>query len=172
MQIAINNENLLNSIAVISTIVLVVLLVRKKLVNSELWKAIVTPLASIIGSGFLIVAPLLHAVFGKWALLGMVILSILGYMIGIVIRFNIQHAESYLASNEKSFISKLEKVSQIFLGLSYAVSVAFYISLFTSFISKEFGIETNFSNEMDYDNDSPMRYGHFLVERNKRSRED
>ncbi|MBK24531.1 MAG: hypothetical protein CME70_11105 [Halobacteriovorax sp.] len=141
MEININNEDLLNSIAIVSTLVMGVLLIRKKLIESELWKATVTPLSSIIGSGFLIVAPLLHSVFGKWAPLGMIILSVFGYSIGIVIRFNIKHAENYLISNNGDFVCKIEKISQVLLGLSYAVSVAFYISLFTSFISKEFGID-------------------------------
>ena len=65
MEGIISNSNLFNSIAIVATLIFGLFLIRKKVINSELWGATVTPLASIIGSGFLIVAPLLHSVFGK-----------------------------------------------------------------------------------------------------------
>ena len=134
------SQNTLNSIAIVATLLFGVFLIRKKLLDSKLWGATVTPLASIIGSGFLIVAPLLHSVFGKWAPMGIIVLVVLGYGIGNIIRFNITHVESYLAGSSKGLIVTLEKISQMALGISYAISVAFYVSLFTSFVSKEIGI--------------------------------
>ncbi len=134
------NLNYMNLTAIVAMFVVGFILVQKKLIKSEQWGATVTPLASIIGSGFLIVAPLLHSVFGKWALVGILILLILGYGIGSVIRFNIENAEIYLLNNPNGYTAKLEKLSQVALGISYAISVAFYISLFTSFISKELNI--------------------------------
>jgi hypothetical protein len=80
----------LNSLTVISAFTALAVLSIGRLRRSPQWRATVTPLASIIGSGFLIEAPLLHAVPGKWALAGMVILSLLSYSIGAVIRFNIR----------------------------------------------------------------------------------
>lgn len=136
------SQNILNSIAIIATLFFGVFLTRRKLLGAEIWKATVTPLASIIGSGFLIVAPLLHSVFGKWAPVGIIVLVVLGYGIGNVIRFNIIHVEQYLLNNPKSFIGNLEKISQMALGISYAISVAFYVSLFSSFVSKEVGISS------------------------------
>ena len=140
MEGIISNSNLFNSIAIVATLIFGLFLIRKKVINSELWGATVTPLASIIGSGFLIVAPLLHSVFGKWAPMGIIVLLVLAYGIGLVIRFNILHAES-LEFSSHPFNLRLEKLSQIVLGIAYAISVAFYISLFTSFISREFGID-------------------------------
>lgn len=134
-------QDLLNILAVTSTIVVGLFLVREKVRKSKLWVVTVTPLASIIGSGFLIVAPLLHSVFGRWAPAGMIILAVIGYSIGAVIRFNIHNAEKFLQTSQAGQILYLEKVSQIILGLSYALSVAFYISLFTSFVSREVGID-------------------------------
>ena len=140
MEGIISNSNLFNSIAIVATLIFGLFLIRKKVINSELWGATVTPLASIIGSGFLIVAPLLHSVFGKWAPMGIIVLLVLAYGIGRVIRFNILHAEG-LEFSSHPFNLRLEKLSQIVLGIAYAISVAFYISLFTSFISREFGID-------------------------------
>ena len=50
------------------------------------WRATVTPLASIIGSGFLVAGPLLaHAVNG-WALVAMTGIVLVAYAIGAVVR--------------------------------------------------------------------------------------
>lgn len=123
-----------NSIALATSVLIAIVLCLPRLRQSFQWRATVTPLASIIGSGFLIIAPLLHSVMGKWALLGIVLLSILAYALGSVIRFNIRHAEPELASNQQSSIMTLEKASQWALGAAYAISVAFYISLFAAFV--------------------------------------
>lgn len=131
---------LLNTIAIVITVVVGIILFNHKIRLSSQWRATVTPLASIIGSGFLIVAPLLHSIMGKWALLGMVVLSIFAYSLGGVIRFNIRYAEEYIASNEEGKIAKLEVIGQWFLGGAYAISVAFYISLFSAFIFDRIGV--------------------------------
>lgn len=124
----------LNYVTVVTALISLAFLARKRLRQSNQWRATVTPLASIIGSGFLIVAPLLHAVLGKWALAGMIFLSILAYAIGSIIRFNIRYAEQYLIDHPESGIAKIETLSQWALGFAYAISVAFYTSLFTAFL--------------------------------------
>lgn len=131
---------LLNTIAIVTTVIVGIILFSHKIRLSSQWRATVTPLASIIGSGFLIVAPLLHSIMGKWALLGMVALSIFAYSLGGVIRFNIRFAEEYIATNKESKIAKLEVIGQWFLGGAYAISVAFYISLFSAFIFDRIGV--------------------------------
>lgn len=123
-----------NSIALATSLLVAIVLFLPRLRQSVQWRATVTPLASIIGSGFLIIAPLLHSVMGKWALLGIILLSILAYLLGSVIRFNIRHAEPELARNPHGSIATLEKASQWALGAAYAISVAFYISLFAAFV--------------------------------------
>jgi len=124
----------LSSLAIVSTLIAGSVLLSNRIRLSEQWRATVTPLASIIGSGFLIVAPLLHSVMGKWALLGMILLSILAYALGGIIRFNIVHAETHFQQNDRGLIVQLERIGQWFLGVAYAISVAFYISLFSAFI--------------------------------------
>jgi hypothetical protein len=125
---------LFNGVAITSTMIVGWVLFSRQIRLSNQWRATVTPLASIIGSGFLIVAPLLHSVMGKWALLGMILLSMLAYCLGGVIRFNIFNAEPYLDKFPKSGIAKIEVLGQWCLGAAYAISVAFYISLFASFL--------------------------------------
>jgi hypothetical protein len=67
-----------NSLLVIISIAVIFLLSRPKLQNNESWQATLTPLSSIVGSGFLIMAPLLASIVGKLsplAVLGIVILA-------------------------------------------------------------------------------------------------
>ena len=65
----------------------------KRLASSSTWKATVTPLASIMGSGFLVSAPLLAGVVGNLAVVCMAVLLVLAYAVGGAIRFNIRHFE-------------------------------------------------------------------------------
>jgi hypothetical protein len=110
-------------------------LFRPALRRSTNWIATVTPLASIIGSGFLVVAPLLaHAVDG-WAPVAMVAIVVLAYAIGAVIRFNIRHAEPLLGgASTPRLLLGVERFSDLALGFAYLISVAFYVRLLASFV--------------------------------------
>jgi hypothetical protein len=103
--------------------------------NNRWWRATVTPLASIIGSGFLVVAPLLGRVAGSWAVLAMAAIVALAYVIGGVIRFNIVNAEPLVETGKGSNgLVLMGKISDIALTLAYIISVAFYIRLLSSFV--------------------------------------
>ena len=65
----------------------------RRLAVSSNWKATVTPLASIMGSGFLVSAPLLAGIVGNLAVVCMALLLALAYMVGGAIRFNIRYFE-------------------------------------------------------------------------------
>ena len=64
--------------------------------KTALWRATVTPLASIIGSGFLVSAPLLAREFGGYAAPAMALLIVLAALIGWAIRYNIRVVEPLL----------------------------------------------------------------------------
>ena len=105
-----------------------------RLRNNRWWTATVTPLASIIGSGFLVVAPLLASVAGSYALAAMLLIVVLAYFIGAVIRFNIRHAEPLESSGQgPAGLRHAARLSGIGLTLAYVISVAFYIRLLASF---------------------------------------
>jgi len=55
--------------------------------------ATATPLASIFGSGFLVIVPVLNGAVGSYAWLAMACVCGLAYAMGSVIRFNIRNAE-------------------------------------------------------------------------------
>lgn len=62
--------------------------------SSITWKAMTTPLASIIGSGFLVLGPILMAQFGWLAPMVMAVLCTTAYLFGAAIRHNMRRIEA------------------------------------------------------------------------------
>ncbi|UXX78137.1 hypothetical protein N7E81_12285 [Reichenbachiella carrageenanivorans] len=125
------------------------LLFIPKWTQSDLWKATLTPLASIIGSGFLILGPLLQNEFGTYAVWGMVFLCVAAYLIGTVVRFNIAYVEPELNSDAcPRGLQLTEKLADISLVLAYVVSITYYLNLFGAFFIKAFGYENSFEQKV------------------------
>jgi hypothetical protein len=103
-----------------------------------------TPLASIIGSGFLTAVPILGDLAGQWSIYLMLILLVFAYMIGSAIRRNILFVEPILEeatqSGRASLILFVERISELALVFAYFVSVAYYLTLFSIFLLRPFGI--------------------------------
>lgn len=124
-------------IAVGVAVVVTAALTFGRFARSDSWHATVTPLASIIGSGFLICGPLLAKEFGGAALLAMAVLLAIAYAAGWVIRFNIAHVEPYLEQapfNDR--VAWLARTAQGVLAIAYAISVAYYLKLLAEFALK------------------------------------
>ncbi len=117
----------------------------KRLLKSDRWRATVTPLASIIGSGFLVSVPLLSSSVGNWAMAAMVGLVIYAYLVGDAIRFNILNGEPMFGTHGGGRAARLavwtERVSHVALAAAYFVSVAYYLSLLSIFLLKGIGVE-------------------------------
>jgi len=127
-------------------IALLVVMFRPRIRNSRFWLATVTPLASIIGSGFLVIAPLLGVTVGDQAPWAMLAIVVAAYVIGAIIRFNIRHAEVLLESASRTDILFLsERGSNIALSAAYVISVAFYLRLLAAFVLRGFGIQSEFA---------------------------
>ncbi len=125
------------------SITVAALLLLPAVKESPVWRASVTPLASIIGSGFLVVAPLLALVVGRIAPLAMLAIVVIAYGLGEISRFNIRHGEPLLRSGEASALLVMtERVANLTLLLAYIVSVAFYIRLLASFVFGGVGLDT------------------------------
>ncbi|HBN22750.1 MAG TPA: hypothetical protein DD412_05885 [Holosporales bacterium] len=107
-----------------------------KIRNAPFWRATVTPLASIIGSGFLISAPLLWFIMGDYATLTIILVVALAYFVGSAVRFNICHAEPLLATGESRELGRQNRLSDISLSIAYFISIAFYVRLLSSFLLK------------------------------------
>ncbi|MEM6577507.1 MAG: hypothetical protein AAF678_03375 [Pseudomonadota bacterium] len=105
------------------------------------WAATVTPLASIIGSGFLVSVPLLASQIGIWSVLAVACLCAFAYLVGGAIRFNIQNAEPRLETPDAHpDLAPLEAMSHLALIGAYFISVAYYLVLLATFGLKLFGI--------------------------------
>ncbi|MEJ8567787.1 hypothetical protein [Elongatibacter sediminis] len=108
-------------------------LFRPALLHSKTWRATVTPLASIIGSGFLVAGPILAHAAGNFAVLAMLGLCGLGYLFGAAIRHNIAHIENNANWARLPLVRSLELTSDLALTAAYFISVAYYVSLFAAF---------------------------------------
>jgi hypothetical protein len=129
-----------NLIVVVSLVATAAFLFWPKLTSSPVWRATVTPLASIIGSGFLVSLPLLVHDLGSYAVLGMAFLVVFSYLLGATVRFNILHGEPLFAAGGRQWFEWLESISHLALALAYFVSVTYYLTLLAAFLLKAFGI--------------------------------
>jgi len=102
-------------------------------VRAPLWRATVTPLASIIGSGFLVVGPILGHASGRWAWVAMLALCATAYLFGTAIRRNIRLVEPMLTGHPPRPVALIERASDFALAFAYFVSVAYYLNLFGAF---------------------------------------
>lgn len=98
----------------------------------------VTPLASIMGSGFLVSLPLLAGSVGNLALVFMAGLLLLAYGVGGAIRFNIRHFEP--VENDRGLAQGVAFISRIVLAAAYFISVAYYLQLLAAFVLGSFNI--------------------------------
>ncbi len=106
-------------------------LIWPRLANARLWRATVTPLASIIGSGFLVLGPILDVSYGAYAPLVMIGLCVIAYLFGSTIRFSIADIETNPAPSR--LIQGLETAGSMVLAFAFIVSVAYYLNLFGAF---------------------------------------
>ncbi len=116
----------------------------RRLRSSSNWQATVTPLASIMGSGFLVSAPLLAGVVGNLAVLCMAVLLLLAYLVGAVIRFNIRHFEP-IENNGHGPAQDVGVLSRIVLVAAYFISVTYYLELLAAFLLKSIGAHSQFA---------------------------
>ena len=116
---------------------------RESTSRKHLRRARVTPLASIFGSGFLVIVPILNAAVGPYSVIAMAVVCTLAYAMGSVIRFNIRHAEPLLESGAQSArVARYERTANLALVLAYAISVCLYIHILAAFLLGGLGIST------------------------------
>lgn len=123
---------MLSAFIILVTLGVAGLLLMPKVANATLWRATVTPLASIIGSGFLLLGPILSASFGRYAVCAMALLCLLAYLFGFAIRFNI--ARLAQTSGLRSTVeNRLDTLASWVLAFAYIISVAYYLNLLGAF---------------------------------------
>lgn len=125
---------------IVATLLCAMVMFRPRVLHSTSWRATVTPLASIIGSGFLVAGPILGATVGSLAWAAMAFLCAAAYLFGSAIRYNILHVEPQLKAGASPAVRGLERLSELALSLAYFVSVAYYLNLFSAFGLRLFDI--------------------------------
>lgn len=114
------------------SVLTVIVLLSPRVAHSVRWRATVTPLASIIGSGFLVLGPILVREYGRAAPIVMLGLCVAAYAFGSAIRYNIRHYESD-ASDQPRVVRVVESISSYALTIAYVISVSYYLNLLGSF---------------------------------------
>ncbi len=111
-----------------------IILFQPRLIKWDKWRATITPLASIIGSGFLVSGPILAHISGHFAFVAMAALCLIGYLYGSIIRHNIIYVEPIIAAKKHNLVLSLERLGEFALILAYFISIAFYLNLFAAFM--------------------------------------
>ncbi len=114
----------------------------------QLIPAMITPLASIFGSGFLVIIPILASSVGPYSLLAMVVVAFVAFHAGAVVRHNILCAEPVLAEGKKQITLMLERLSGIALVAAYVVSVCLYIHILSAFVLGAFDMDSSFNKSL------------------------
>lgn len=97
--------------------------------------ATVTPLASIFGSGFLIIIPILERELGALAVAGMAGVCLLAWTVGIAIRHNVAVVEPLTDAGRLDLItSRIDRASDLVIVVAYVISVALYLRILAVFV--------------------------------------
>lgn len=97
--------------------------------------ASVTPLASILGSGLLIIVPVLERAFGAFAVFGAIAISAIAWLIGTVIRHNVIVVEQREAAGTLDRrTTQLGRLADAVIVVAYVISVALYLRIMAQYI--------------------------------------
>lgn len=111
--------------------------------------AVATPLASIFGSGFLVIVPILAGAAGKFSLPAMAGISALAYSVGWVVRSNIRLVEPALESGSARRSTRyLDSLSDLALVPAYIISVCLYLRILSSFLLNGIGVDSVFHEKL------------------------
>lgn len=110
--------------------------------------AISTPLASIFGSGFLVIVPVLASSVGPYSLWGMLAVAFVAFHTGAIVRHNILCAESVLATGNRRSTLLFERLSDVALVAAYIVAVCLYLHILSAFVLGAFGADSGFNKSL------------------------
>ncbi|MDG4718566.1 hypothetical protein [Thalassospira aquimaris] len=121
-------------IIALATVSVAIVLSMRSVARFALWRAVVTPLASIIGSGFLLLGPILNTGYGGYAPLIMLVLCLAAFLFGGVIRFNIAAGEKSVQNGDYGRAAiRIETIASWTLAFAYIISVSYYLNLLGAF---------------------------------------
>ncbi|MDQ7019550.1 MAG: hypothetical protein Q9M33_10310 [Robiginitomaculum sp.] len=118
------------------------------MVKNNIIPAMSTPLASIFGSGFLVVVPILASAVGPYAVFAMIGVSIVAFMVGSIVRHNILCAEPALILGSRRLTVGVERLSDFALVAAYTVSICLYIHILSTFLLGGLNQDTPFNKSL------------------------
>lgn len=121
---------------------------RPSVSTSRIVPAMSTPLASIFGSGFLVIVPVLASGVGPYAVWAMLAVAFVAFHTGAIVRHNILCAEPVLAAGNKRTTLVLERLSDVALVAAYVVSVCLYIHILSAFVLGAFELDSGFNKSL------------------------
>ncbi len=97
--------------------------------------ATVTPLASILGSGLLIIVPVLEGVLGRWSFLGALGVVAIAWLVGIAVRHGVRVVEPKATDGSLDPTTRrLEQVADAVIVVAYIISVALYLRIMAQYV--------------------------------------
>lgn len=97
--------------------------------------ATATPLASIFGSGFLIIVPVLERTLGALAIVGAIGVCALIWFVGTAIRHNVATVEQLQRDGDIDRTTRrLERASDLVIVIAYVISVALYLRIMSEYV--------------------------------------
>lgn len=97
--------------------------------------ATVTPLASIFGSGFLIIVPVLERTVGALSVFGAAGVCAVAWLVGTAIRHCVRVVEPLAESGElDSTTGRLERLADAVIVVAYVISVALYLRIMAEYL--------------------------------------
>jgi len=106
----------------------------EKIPLKNMLRGVTTPLASIFGSGFLVIISVLGGTVGEYSVFAMAAVCGLAYAVGSVIRYNIRFAEPSIESgNAGGLTMTFERGADFALVPAYVISVTLYLRIMSSY---------------------------------------
>jgi hypothetical protein len=90
---------------------------------------------------------LLYQNYGRYHFIAILVINLFALLLGWVLRTNIHHFEPILnnGNGHTRLLKGMERAASIVLGISYIISVGFYLSLLSAFALEIFGIDSDLS---------------------------
>jgi len=103
--------------------------------SQKVMLATVTPLASIFGSGFLIIVPVLEQTLGALSILGVIGVCVLAWFVGTAIRHNVAIVEPLEDEGKLSSLDqRIESTADVVIAIAYVISVALYLRIMSQYV--------------------------------------
>lgn len=100
-----------------------------------LLRATTTPLASIFGSGFLIIVPVLERSLGPLAVLGAALVCAVAWWAGTAVRHNVRHTERQTCEGRLDRTThRIEEAADAIIVVAYVISVALYLRIMAQYV--------------------------------------